>query len=110
MILKKQKKKFVINIKFIFFYKSIIFTIKQLQLNQTKTITGGVIIKDTKIGNGPEAKKGKTVQVYYIGKLQNGKQFDACIKGKPFKFRLGGGQVIKGWVIFESIFKIFYFR
>ena len=28
-----------------------------------KVITGGVAIKDTKIGNGPEAKKGKTIQV-----------------------------------------------
>lgn len=53
------------------------------------------------MGTGPVAKKGKQIQVYYQGKLkQNGKQFDACIKGKPFKFRLGAGEVIKGWVNF----------
>ena len=23
--------------------------------------------------------------------------FDSCLKGKPFKFRLGAGEVIKGW-------------
>jgi len=70
-----------------------------------KVITGGVAIKDTKIGNGPEAKKGKTIQVYYTGKLkQNGKVFDSCTKGKPFKFRLGAGEVIKGWDVgFESM-------
>jgi FK506-binding nuclear protein len=49
-------------------------------------------------GKGPEAKKGKTVHVYYSGRLQkNNKQFDACVTGKPFKFRLGAGEVIKGW-------------
>ncbi len=65
---------------------------------QPKTIAGGVIIKDIKEGTGPVAKKGKFIQVYYTGKLhKNGKQFDQCIKGKPFKFRLGSGEVIKGW-------------
>lgn len=57
-----------------------------------------MIVKDLKEGKGPEAKKGKTVHVYYSGRLkQNGKQFDACQSGKPFKFRLGQGEVIKGW-------------
>lgn len=32
----------------------------------------------------------------YIGKLQNGKQFDANTAGAPFTFRLGAGEVIKG--------------
>ncbi len=50
------------------------------------------------MGKGPEAKKNKTIQVYYVGRLKsNGKQFDACQSGKPFRFRLGGGEVIKGW-------------
>ena len=66
---------------------------------ETKTVNG-VQVKDLKIGNGPEAKRGKYVHVYYQGKLkQNGKQFDACQNGKPFKFRLGSGEVIKGWDI-----------
>ena len=34
--------------------------------------------------------------MYYKGWLQkNNKQFDACLTGKPFKFRLGAGEVIK---------------
>ena len=37
------------------------------------------------------------VAVYYTGKLDSGKQFDACTSGKPFKFKLGKGEVIKGW-------------
>jgi FK506-binding nuclear protein len=60
-------------------------------------LKGGVSVKETKIGSGPEAKKGKFVHVYYSGKLKTGKQFDKCLSGKPFKFRLGGGDVIKGW-------------
>ncbi|CAF4336571.1 unnamed protein product, partial [Adineta steineri] len=55
-------------------------------------------IKDLQVGNGPEAKLGKTVAVYYTGRLKsNNKQFDSCTKGKPFRFRLGAGEVIRGW-------------
>jgi FK506-binding nuclear protein len=32
----------------------------------------------------------------YIGKLTNGKQFDANTAGAPFRFVLGRGEVIKG--------------
>lgn len=36
--------------------------------------------------------------VYYSGKLaKTGKQFDQSNKGPGFKFKLGQGQVIKGW-------------
>lgn len=55
-------------------------------------------IKDVRVGNGPEAKLGKNVAVYYSGRLQsNNKTFDSCLKGKPFRFRLGAGEVIRGW-------------
>lgn len=38
------------------------------------------------------------VSVYYEGRLvTNRKMFDKCDSGKAFKFRLGGGEVIKGW-------------
>ncbi|PRD21580.1 UNVERIFIED_CONTAM: FK506-binding protein 4 [Trichonephila clavipes] len=38
------------------------------------------------------------VHVYYTGKLENNKVFDSCQAGKkPFTFKLGCGQVIKGW-------------
>lgn len=69
------------------------------QQDQTKKIDG-VELKDTKVGHGPEAKKGRFVHVYYTGRLKsNGKVFDSCQQGKPFKFRLGSGQVIPGWEI-----------
>ena len=35
---------------------------------------------------------------FVAGKLTNGTQFDSSRdRGKPFKFKLGSGEVIKGW-------------
>ncbi len=49
-------------------------------------------------GTGEQAVPGKEVAVNYIGQLLDGKEFDNSYKrGKPFKFILGKGQVIKGW-------------
>ncbi|KAJ7091271.1 hypothetical protein C8R44DRAFT_817498 [Mycena epipterygia] len=62
-----------------------------------REVAGGVKIKDTKVGTGAAVKKGNTVSMRYIGKLQNGKIFDSNTKGKPFSFHLGKGEVIKGW-------------
>eukprot|EP00698_Gefionella_okellyi_P015142 TRINITY_DN4258_c0_g1_i1.p1 TRINITY_DN4258_c0_g1~~TRINITY_DN4258_c0_g1_i1.p1 ORF type:complete len:403 (-),score=125.08 TRINITY_DN4258_c0_g1_i1:50-1258(-) len=63
-----------------------------------RTIAGGVQVKDIEIGKGKEAKAGKVVKVLYQGRLQNGKVFDKSVdRKKPFSFRLGVGEVIKGW-------------
>jgi len=63
-----------------------------------RQLKGGLMVEDLKVGNGPEAKAGKLVGMYYEGKLKsNNKQFDAQKQGKPFRFRLGRGEVIKGW-------------
>ena len=42
---------------------------------------------------------GNLVGMHYEGKFSsNNKQFDACTApAKPFKFKIGSGQVIKGW-------------
>lgn len=59
----------------------------------------GVTIDDKKLGKGPVAKSGNNVAMRYIGKLEDGKVFDSNKKGKPFSFKLGKGEVIKGWDI-----------
>ncbi|KAF9889245.1 peptidylprolyl isomerase fpr4 [Aspergillus nanangensis] len=59
----------------------------------------GVKIDDKKLGKGNAAKSGNTVAMRYIGKLEDGKVFDSNKKGKPFTFKLGKGEVIKGWDI-----------
>ena len=59
----------------------------------------GVSVDDRKVGTGKQAKSGDRVEMRYIGKLENGKVFDANKSGKPFAFKLGAGEVIKGWDI-----------
>ncbi|KAI0409597.1 hypothetical protein F4802DRAFT_152318 [Xylaria palmicola] len=60
-------------------------------------VVGGVTIDDRKIGSGRDVKKGNRVEVRYIGKLTDGKVFDSNKKGRPFSFKVGAGEVIKGW-------------
>jgi len=55
------------------------------------------VIEDAKVGAGKTAKAGSLCAMRYIGKLSSGTVFDSNTKGKPFTFKLGGGEVIKGW-------------
>jgi len=64
-------------------------------LNTTST---GLKYEDAVVGTGPEAVPGKSVEVHYTGTLADGTKFDSSHdRKKPFSFRLGAGQVIKGW-------------
>jgi len=60
-------------------------------------VVQGVTIDDRKAGTGRTVKNGDKVGMRYIGKLQNGKVFDSNKKGAPFSFKIGKGEVIKGW-------------
>lgn len=49
-------------------------------------------------GTGPTVPKGATVKVHYTGKLQDGTVFDSSVeRGDPLEFKVGVGQVIRGW-------------
>ncbi|KAI0266827.1 hypothetical protein BC834DRAFT_969334 [Gloeopeniophorella convolvens] len=70
---------------------------KQDNQGGLRELPNGLKIQDAKIGDGPAAKKGMRISMRYVGKLANGKVFDSNTKGKPFTFRLGAAEVIKGW-------------
>ncbi|XP_048137133.1 peptidyl-prolyl cis-trans isomerase FKBP53 isoform X2 [Rhodamnia argentea] len=68
--------------------------------SQVRTFPNGLVIEELAMGkpDGRKAAPGKQVSVHYVGKLKkNGKIFDSNVGRAPFKFRLGIGQVIKGW-------------
>ncbi|GAV89419.1 FKBP_C domain-containing protein [Cephalotus follicularis] len=68
--------------------------------SQVRTYPNGLVIEEVAMGrpDGKRASPGNQVSVRYIGKLKkNGKIFDSNVGRAPFKFRLGVGQVIKGW-------------
>jgi peptidylprolyl isomerase len=53
---------------------------------------------EVEAGTGAQAEAGKTVSVHYTGKFQDGSVFDSSVsRGEPIEFKLGVGQVIKGW-------------
>jgi len=56
------------------------------ETNAERTIAGGIVIEDAKTGTGPQAKKGSTVRMRYVGKLTNGKVFDKNTNGKPVRY------------------------
>nr|CAH67247.1 OSIGBa0140O07.15 [Oryza sativa] len=68
---------------------------------QTRTFGNGMIIEEIEMGkpDGKKASPGKKVSVKYIGKLKNGTIFDSTVGRRAFDFRLGIGEVIKGWDI-----------
>jgi FKBP-type peptidyl-prolyl cis-trans isomerase FkpA len=55
-------------------------------------------IEDIRPGTGAEARAGQRVTVHYVGTLTDGSKFDSSRdRGQGFTFKLGAGQVIKGW-------------
>ncbi|CCD24630.1 peptidylprolyl isomerase FPR3 NDAI_0D03160 [Naumovozyma dairenensis CBS 421] len=74
-------------------------TKKKDEKPKAKVLEGGIMIEDRVVGKGPQVKKGSKIGMRYIGKLKNGKVFDKNTNGKPFSFKLGHGEVIKGWDI-----------
>jgi peptidylprolyl isomerase len=62
------------------------------------TTPSGLKYRDMVVGTGSSPTSGQTVTVDYTGTLTDGKKFDSSRdRGQPFDFRIGVGQVIKGW-------------
>lgn len=65
--------------------------------SQMITTGSGLKYQDLVVGKGATPKGGDTVVVNYTGRFTNGKVFDSSVGRQPFQFRLGRGEVIKGW-------------
>ena len=65
---------------------------------EVKTTESGLRYVDVQVGEGKSPEQGDTVVVHYTGSLADGKKFDSSRdRDRPFSFKLGSGQVIKGW-------------
>jgi FKBP-type peptidyl-prolyl cis-trans isomerase FkpA len=75
------------------------------EVNMAQTNITELIKTDAVVGSGHEATAGRRVTVHYTGWLYDpaagdnkGKKFDSSRdRNDPFTFRLGGGEVIRGW-------------
>jgi len=58
-----------------------------------------LVVEDITVGDGAEATPGSTIRAHYVGVAHStGEEFDASWnRGEPLEFRLGVGQVIRGW-------------
>jgi FKBP-type peptidyl-prolyl cis-trans isomerase len=69
-----------------------------VDLAQSTRLPSGLYYRDLVAGSGTTLASGQTVGMRYVGTFANGEEFDSNPAPKPiFSFRLGAGQVIKGW-------------
>lgn len=73
---------------------------ENIAANTEKTVTtdSGLKYVELKEADGATPKTGQTVVVHYTGTLEDGTKFDSSRdRNSPFQFKIGVGQVIKGW-------------
>lgn len=71
----------------------------QKNFGELTTLPSGLKFKILQPGTGTETPAiGKRVVVHYQGRLLNGQKFDdSRVRGKPLDFRVGRGDVVKGF-------------
>lgn len=71
----------------------------QKKFGELTTLPSGLKFKVLQPGTGTEtAPAGKKVTIHYEGRLLNDQLFDSSrLKGKPLEFRIGRGDVVKGF-------------
>ncbi len=68
------------------------------KMSDTITTASGLKYEIIQEGKGETPKTRQTVVVHYTGTLEDGSKFDSSRdRGQPFSFKIGIGQVIKGW-------------
>ena len=69
-----------------------------MDLSNATTTDSGLKYVVIEEGDGASPQKGENVTVHYTGTLEDGTKFDSSRdRNRPFSFKLGVGQVIKGW-------------
>jgi FK506-binding nuclear protein len=70
----------------------------EVDLAASERLSSGVYVRDIRPGEGPSVRRGDRVAVRYVGWLPDGTMFDAIVPpSTPREFRLGDGEVIRGW-------------
>ena len=62
------------------------------------TAPSGLQYCDAVVGSGKAPAARTTIKAHYTGRLTDGRVFDSSYsRGSPLQFKVGAGQVIKGW-------------
>ncbi|MGD1921987.1 MAG: FKBP-type peptidyl-prolyl cis-trans isomerase [Pleurocapsa sp.] len=69
-----------------------------MDLSNAVTTDSGLKYIVIEEGDGASPQTGENVTVHYTGTLEDGSKFDSSRdRNRPFSFKIGVGQVIKGW-------------
>lgn len=69
-----------------------------MDLSNAVTTESGLKYIVVEEGDGASPQTGENVTVHYTGTLEDGSKFDSSRdRNRPFSFKIGVGQVIKGW-------------